>query len=44
MQNKMHWAAQGQTVAEKTYYSAGVGKLYIECLISKDNGLNKLKY
>ena len=32
VQNKMHWAAHGQTAAEKIYYSADAEKLYLGML------------
>ena len=32
VQNKMHWAAHGQTAAEKIYYSADVDKPYMGML------------
>lgn len=35
VQNKMHWAAHGQTVAEKTYYSANADKPYMGILSFK---------
>jgi len=38
VQNKMHWAAHGQTAAEKIYYSADAEKLHMGMLSFK--GLN----
>lgn len=35
VQNKMHWAAHGQTAAEKIYYSADADKLYMGMLSFK---------
>ncbi|WP_182186609.1 virulence RhuM family protein [Pectinatus frisingensis] len=35
MQNKMHWAAHGQTAAEKIYYSADADKPYMGILSFK---------
>ena len=32
LQNKMHWAAHGQTAAEKIYYSANADKPYMGML------------
>lgn len=35
VQNKMHWAAHGQTAAEKIYYSADADKPYLGMLSFK---------
>ena len=41
VQNKMHWAAHGQTAAEKIYYSAS----YIwVCTALRENSLRKLMH
>jgi len=37
VQNKMHWAAHGQTAAEKIYYSADADKPYMGMLSFKGN-------
>jgi hypothetical protein len=41
VQNKMHWAAHGQTAAEKIYYSVNADKTYMGMLSFKGEQLGK---